>query len=114
MQIYRITLRRGILISQNKNGQAEPGKKGSKLRLLACVGGRRGSSREEGAGVAKKPLIVYVKGRSIDGFVYSEEGNRSMMDGRMSDESAARWGSWGKKDTLGQWSLLRELCLFHR
>ena len=46
--------------------------------------------------------------------IYIEGGARNMLEGEMGDESATRWGSWEKEDTVGQWDWLRELGLLPR
>ena len=54
-----VTLRKDILIAQNKNDHTESEKKEFNLMLLVEIDERWKSSREEEAGVAKKPLADY-------------------------------------------------------
>ena len=111
-QMDTASLQKDIPIEQNRNERGEQETNVFNLRLLAEIHERCESSREEGAGATKKPLVDYDEWRAIGGDIYREERVRNMIDGEMSDGDLARWGNWGKEDTFEQWNWLRQLGLF--
>ena len=72
-QMDNISLQRDIPIEQNRSEGADAAAKEFNIRLLADIDERWETSREEGADVAKKPLIDYDEWRVIDGCLYREE-----------------------------------------
>ena len=114
LQIDKVALQKDILIRQNESDGKEKDLEEFNRKLPNEIESRWESSREEDAGISKRPLIMYGEWRAIESGYSEEKRKRSHLEEQRSDGNMERWENWQKKPIGEQWDWLKGLGIYPR